>query len=105
MKVYEIIFNWSIEGDNGTDTFIFSTYEQAKEKLENIIKDENDADISWVGDGVFDENGELNEGYEMNCNPDYPEGEEHDLWWCIWNNDNDKYYDEIYLRIKELDKV
>lgn len=55
-----------------------------------------------IGDGVFDENGELNEGYEMNCNPDYPEDEEHDLWWCIWNNDNDKYYDEIYLRIKEL---
>lgn len=105
MKVYEVIFNWSVEDENNVETAIFSTYEKAKEYFDNIIENENDAEISWVGDGVFDENGEVNEGYELNCSPDYPENEEHDLWWCVWNNNCNEYYDEIYLRIKELDKV
>lgn len=105
MKVYEVIFNWSTEDENGLGTHIFSTYEKAKEHFESIIENESNADISWVGDGVFDENGELNEGYEMNCSPNHPENEEHDLWWCIWNLYNDKFYDEIYLRIKEIAEI
>lgn len=106
MKVYEVIFNWSTEDENNIETAIFSTYKKAKKYFNNIIKNENDAEISWVGDGVFDENGEVVDGYELNCNTDYSKGkEEQDLWWCVWNKDNDKYYDEIYLRIKELDKI
>ena len=95
MKVYEVIFNWSTEDENNVETAIFSTYKKAKKHFNNIIKKENNADISWVGDGVFNEDGEVNDGYELNCNPNYPKGEEHDLWWCVWNIDNNKYYDEI----------
>lgn len=104
MKVYEVIFNWSTEDENNVETAIFSTYEKAKEYYDNIIQNEQIPEISWVAN-AFDENGDLLDIYELNCSPDYKDDKEHDLWWCIWNNDHDKYFDEIYLRIKELDKV
>ena len=42
--------------------------------------------MSWVGDEVLDENGEVNDGYELDCNTD-DENAESLYWHVVDKND------------------
>lgn len=86
---YLVMLDWLTPDDHDTDYYLFNDYEKALDKFNSLIKDENDADISWVGSEVFDENGEVNEGFELSCNTDTYKGGECNLYWCV--SENGKY--------------
>ncbi len=79
MKAYTIVFEWSTDDAAGVDVEVFDTYEKAVNRFNRIIEDEHDSSISWVSD-AWDENGNLLKDYELDCNEQYTDGEEHELW-------------------------
>ncbi len=101
MKTYTIVFEWSTDDCNGVDVEVFSTYEKAVDRYNGIIENECDNNISWVGD-AFDENGNLKENYTLDCNEQYTDNEEHELWWRIEKQDDWYFHDNLELRILEM---
>ena len=101
MKAYTIIFDWATEDASGIDVEVFDTYDKAVDRFHRIIEDENDNSISWVGD-AFDENGDLLEDYELDCNEQFADGEEHELWWHIERKNDWFLHDHLELRILEV---
>lgn len=87
--VYMAMLDWLTPDDHDTNYYLYKNFKDALKKFESLIKDECNADISWVGSEVFDENGEVNEGFELSCNTDTYEGGERNLYWCV--SDNGKY--------------
>jgi len=103
MKLYLVLFNWATDDDSGLDTKLYSTYEAAVNAFNNIVKDELNPELSWVG-GVFDKNGNYDEDlYELNCSNEYDGGEECELWWCI-NDLNGCAFCDIHLKIIGVDE-
>lgn len=84
-----VMLEWSTEDDAGVDYYLYHDYTAAKDKYERLIEDENDADISWVGSEVFDENGEVKEGFEFEYSEDTDE--EKNLCWKVTDKNNNRY--------------
>ena len=80
-NIYLISFDWSTTDSDGIETFLYHDYKAACEKFNEIIENECDTDLSWVGDEVFDENGDVNDGYELDCNTNDETAEE--LYWHV----------------------
>ena len=101
-NIYLILFDRSTTDSDGIETFLYRDYDAAVKKFNELIDDECDADTSWVGSEVFDagifedgyyrykrgdyfekfdENGEVNDGYELDCNTDDETAEE--LYWHV----------------------
>jgi len=103
MKLYLVLFNWATDDDSGLDTKLYSTYEAAVNAFNNIVKDELNPELSWVG-GVFDKNGNYDESrYELDCNPGYTDDREHELWWCV-RELNSCAFSDVYLKIIGVDQ-
>ncbi len=100
-KAYTIVFDWSMEDANGINVEIFDTYEKAVATFNEIIEDEHNPDISWAGD-AWDENGDLLEDYELDCNEQFTDGKEHELWWNLECKHNRYLYNHLELRILEV---
>ena len=81
MKIYLVLFQYCTDDCDGVDTQAFSTYEKALERFNEIIKNEKNTEISWVGNAF--ENDKLQKNYELDCNETFTDGEEHELWWNI----------------------
>lgn len=79
--VYLVMLDWVTEDDDGIDYYLYKDYAAAKDKYKRLIEDENDADISWVGSEVFDENGNVNKGYQFECSEETDE--EQNLCWKV----------------------
>ena len=99
--VYVVMLEWATSDDAGVDYYLYKNYDSALEKFNGLIEDECDAEISWVGSEVFDENGEVNEGYELDCNTDNEYSGYCDLFWRI-SATYDYRYSYITLTKKEL---
>lgn len=82
MKVYLVQIFWVTEEERGSDVRVYKNRDDALDKYESLIEDENDADISWVGSEVFDENGEVNDGFTVETN----EGTEGNLFYDVTDN-------------------
>lgn len=80
-NIYLILFDWSTTDCDGIETYLYRHYEDARQKFEELIENECDAELSWVGSEVFDENGEVNDGYELDCNMDDENAQE--LYWRV----------------------
>jgi len=93
--IYLVMLVWSTDDDNGTDYYLYYDYDAAKNKYNGLIEDENNADISWVGSEVFDENGEINKGYKLECREETDE--EQDLYWNVSDDSNGNKYSYISL--------
>lgn len=87
---YLVMLEWMNEDDNGIDYYLYKNYCDAKDKYKRLIEDENDADTSWVGSEVFDENGEVNEGFEVKCSEE-TEGEQNLFWKAIDTNSDNRF--------------
>ena len=94
-SVYLVMLIWSTDDDNGIDYNLYQNFETAKNIYERLIEDENDAEISWIGSEVFDENGEVNEGYNLDCSEETDE--QHDLYWNVEDKNNSERYSLISL--------
>lgn len=98
---YLVMLEWLTEDDNGIDYYLYKDYSAAKNKYKQLIKDEKNADISWVGAEVFDENGEVNEGYELDCSKVTEKGQ--DLYWKVIDLNKSNVFSMITLtKIKTL---
>ena len=98
---YLVMLEWLTEDDNGLDFYLYKDYNADKNKYKQLIKDENDADISWVGSEVFNENGEVNEGYELECSKVTEKGQ--DLYWKVTDLNKSNVFSMITLtKIKTL---
>ncbi len=87
---YLVMLEWSTEDDSGLDYYLYHDYKAAKDKYKRLIKDENDADISWIGSEVFDENGEVNKGYHFKCSE--KTNKEQNLCWEVSDlNDSNRF--------------
>ncbi len=102
MKIYLVLFQYSTDDCFGIDTQAFSTYEKAVERFNAIIGDEMKAEISWAADAF--KNGILQDGYELDCNEPFTDGEEHELWWNLQCKNDWYLQDNLELRIIEIDK-
>ncbi len=101
MKAYIIVFEWSTECASGNEVEVYGTYQKALNRFYQIINDEQNPEISWVGD-AWDENGNLLENYELQCNEQYDDKEEHDHWWYVECKNNYYLHDHLELRILEV---
>lgn len=101
MKAYTIVFQWSTDDCDGVDVEVFSTYAKAVARFNEIIENEHNPEISWVGN-AFDEHGYLLERYTLDCNEQYTDNEEHELWWKIETQNDWYYHDYLELRILEM---
>ena len=99
--VYVVMLEWATTDDAGVDYYLYKNYDSALEKFYGLIADESDADISWVGSEVFDENGEVNEGFMLECNTDNEYSDNHDLFWNI-SDDYAYRFSNISLTKKEI---
>lgn len=94
-SVYIVMLNWLTEDDSGIDYYLYKDYAAAKNKYKRLIEDECDADISWIGSEVFDENGEVNEGFMFECIESTDE--ERNLYWKVADKNSYSRYSVITL--------
>lgn len=99
--VYVVMLEWMTSDDQGIDYYLYRNYDKAVNKFNGLIKDECDADISWVGSDAFDENGDVNEGFTLICNTDIEDNGNRDLFWTI-SDDYSSRYSHITLTKKEI---
>ncbi len=98
--VYLVLFDWSTTDSDGIETYLYHHYEDARKKFNNIITDECNSDLSWVGSEVFDENGEVNDDYELDCNTD--EENAHELYWHVVDKNDYNRHSFIDLLKREI---
>lgn len=95
--VYVVLFDYSTDDCSGIDLYIFDTYQKALNKFNEIIEQEKQPEMSWVGEkfknNTFD--------YELDTNiEDAKEGVE--LWWNVTDRNDWHFHDFLDLRIKEI---
>lgn len=100
-KAYTIVFEWSTADASAVDIEVFNTYDKAVCRFNEIIEEEHDSSKSWAGD-AFDENGILRKNYELDCNEEFTDGKEHELWWNLQCTMDWHLHDFIELRILEV---
>lgn len=100
--VYFVMLDWLTPDDHDTDYYHFKNYSDALNKFNSLIEDECNADISWVGSEVFDENGEVNEGFELSCNTDFEKQDERNLYWSVSDTDKYRYSSITLTKVKIL---
>ena len=96
--VYVILFDYSTDDCSGIDLYIFDTYQKALNKFNEIIEQEKQPEMSWVGEkfknNTFD--------YELDTNiEDAKEGVE--LWWNVTDRNDWYFHDFLDLKIKEIE--
>ena len=101
MKAYTIIFDWATEDASGIDVEVFDAYEKAVSRFNQIIENEKDSSVSWVGN-AFDENGNRSDDYDVDFNDPFTDGEEHELWWHIECKNDWSLHDHLELRILKV---
>lgn len=95
--VYVVLFNYSTDDCSGIDLYIFDTYQKALNKFNEIIEQEKQPEMSWVGEkfknNTFD--------YELDTNIEYAkDGVE--LWWNVTDRNDWYFHDFLDLRIIEV---
>lgn len=98
--VYITIFDWSTEDSNGVEVEIFDTYEKAYSKFCEIIENEKNPELSWVGEQAFDENGVINKHYNLDEFTDATH--KTDLWWNVVDDNNYYRHSFVDLQRKEI---
>lgn len=63
--VYMVLFDWSTQDDSAVEAELFDTYEKAYGRYQEIITNEKDPELSWVGAEAVDENGNIKDGYDF----------------------------------------
>ena len=88
--VYLVQLNWSTTDYDGVETFLYAEYDDAYSKFKDLITDECDAGTSWIGSEVFDEDGEINDDYDVDC-CDNNSGDTDVYWYVTDKNDYNRH--------------
>ena len=96
---YMVEFDWSVEDGCDVETELFSTYEKALKRYDEIIANEKINGMSWVADAI-NPNGTIVKGYTFEEFGDRTKQED-----LSWHFTMDEYYmchSIIHLRKLEI---
>lgn len=98
--VYMVKFDWSIDDDSNIDISLFKNYDDAYAFYKQLISDEMNPDLSWVGSDAFDEDGNVNDGYDL----DYDDNNSNnsDVYWHVTDESNGWRYSRLDLMKVEV---
>lgn len=93
-KVYVIKFDWSTPDAGDVELFIYKRYADAYDKFKEIICNERNTEMSWVGDIEFDDEGyPIDDHYEFEFEDN--NSCESEVYWHITDKDN--YYQHSFI--------
>lgn len=98
--IYMIQFDWSTTDADGIDTELYEYYNDAYNRFQELIANELKPELSWVGEEVFDETGEVNENYELYTDGDF--ALKQDLSWHVVDRNDYSRHSFIDLIKKEV---
>ena len=98
--VYMVEFDWSVENDCNVETELFFDYNKALERYDELIANELDPNLSWVGDLAIKPNGCINKGYTLEQYGDRTKKE--NLYWHCTMDDYYMYHSIIQLKQLEI---
>ena len=100
--VYLVMFDWAVDDASAVEITAYGNYDDAYTKFKEIIADEMNPDLSWVGGLEFDENGDLlTEGYTQ----DYDDNNSGDseVYWSISEEGNyTSRHSNVEIRILKI---
>ncbi len=97
--MYVVTFDWATDDDSDIDVYTYADYNAALSKYKSIIADELNPNLSWIGGEAFDENGSLNDGYDLSEQKSIIG--ETDLYWRVLDN-NSYRHSCVSLNVKEI---
>ena len=100
-KVYIVQFDWSTTDAEDIELFVYKKYDDAYDKFKELICNERNPEMSWVGDIEFDDEGyPADDDYEFEFEDN--NSCESEVYWHITDK-NDWYIQSfIYLRVREV---
>lgn len=97
--VYMVEFDWSVEDGCDIETELFSTYDKALERYNQLVNEEKNNEDGWVHD-VFEPNGTILKGYTFE---EYGNKEkQEDLYWSCVMDEWYEYHSIIQLKKLEV---
>ncbi|MDE6275738.1 MAG: hypothetical protein K2M75_04275 [Clostridia bacterium] len=101
MKIYIIKFDWSTTDSGDVELFVYGTYDKAYAKFKELISNELNPDISWVGDIEWNDEGQPIGHYEFEYNDD--NSNENEVYWRMTDEWDWYTHTFIDLIIKEIE--
>lgn len=100
-KVYIVQFDWATSDAEDIDLYVYDSYDKAYDKFKELICNERNPEMSWVGDIEFDDDGyPVDERYEFSFE-DNNSGES-EVWWHIRDNSDWFMHSYIDLLVMEV---
>ena len=98
--VYMVLFDWSTDDADGIETFLFYDYDAAYLKFKNLVADECNPELSWVGSEALTVDNKPNDGYLL----DYYDNnsEQSEVYFHVAREDNYYFHSFIDLIKKEI---
>lgn len=101
MQVYIVQFDWATPDCSDIELYVYDSYEKAYSKFKEIIHNERNPELSWVGNIEFDDEGyPVDDHYEFDFKDS--DGGESNLYWHITDKSDWYQYSNIDLLIKEV---
>lgn len=100
-KVYIVQFDFAAPDAEGVELYVYDSYDKAYDKFKELICNERNPEMSWVGDIEFDDEGyPVDDNYEFDFE-DNNSGES-EVWWHIRDKSDWYQYTNIDLLVKEV---
>ena len=99
MKIFIVKLDYSPEDCHDVELYAFHDYYNAYDKFKELIISERQPKNSWVGNLEFDEDGEPIGHYDFEFEDNNTC--ESELWWCIEDKWDGRYYVYIELLVLE----
>lgn len=100
-KVYIIQFDWSTSDASNVELFVYGTYDKAYDKFKELICNERNPEMSWVGDIEFDDEGyPVDDHYEFEFEDN--NSCESEVYWHITDKSDWYQHSFIDLRVMEV---
>jgi hypothetical protein len=64
-ELYMVTLDWSTDDDEGLEQEFFTSYKEAALRFNEMVENEKNPNLSWVGDKAFDDSGKVNKDYEL----------------------------------------
>ena len=100
-KVYIVQFDWATSDAEDVDLYVFGSYDKAYDKFKELICNERNPEMSWVGDIEFDDDGyPIDDRYEFSFEDN--NSNESEVWWHIRDKDDWFMHSFIDLLVMEV---
>lgn len=100
-KVYIVQFDWATPDAEGIDLHVYKNYADAYDKFKQLIIEERNPEMSWVGDLEFDDDGyPTDDRYELDFEDN--NSNESEVYWHLRDNSDWYVHSYIDLLVKEV---